>query len=247
MLLDQLARFDAIMPLVREVNGRTLLDVGSGSRGFGALVGAPWEVTAVDADFGDYGGADGPVDDHVRRIAADTRSLPFPDRSFDVVVAIDLLEHIDPSDRPSVMAELGRVTRGRLVVACPAGGDALDADQRLARYLERRGRDVPGWLVEHLEAGFPEPAEITKGLRPVGAVEVRPNESIAARDSLLRLQSNRVGGWLSRVAGAVLSGGVGRGGPRSALLRHLRGRDRAPTYRAIAVSDRDPDAVAPGG
>ena len=52
--------------------------------------------------------------DHVGDIA---RGLPFPDRSFDYVVALDVLEHMD--DFHAGMTELARVTRERLVVVLP--------------------------------------------------------------------------------------------------------------------------------
>jgi 2-polyprenyl-6-hydroxyphenyl methylase/3-demethylubiquinone-9 3-methyltransferase len=42
-------------------------------------------------------------------IVSDARSLPFPDRSFDVVCAMDLLEHVEEPER--VIAEASRVLR----------------------------------------------------------------------------------------------------------------------------------------
>lgn len=57
--------------------------------------------------------AEGTVD-HVLDVA---RGMPFPDRSFDFVVALDVLEHMD--DFHAGMTELARVTRERLVVVLP--------------------------------------------------------------------------------------------------------------------------------
>ncbi len=43
--------------------------------------------------------------------------LAHPDASFDVVVALDLLEALDWRDRPAALHELARVARGHLLVA----------------------------------------------------------------------------------------------------------------------------------
>jgi SAM-dependent methyltransferase len=48
---------------------------------------------------------------------ADAGMLPFADRSADLVTSIELLEHLDPVD--GAVAELARITRGRLVVSVP--------------------------------------------------------------------------------------------------------------------------------
>lgn len=52
-------------------------------------------------------------------VEGDAARLPFPDRSFDLVLCAEVLEHI-PSDKlHRVCAELGRVTRGHLVIGVP--------------------------------------------------------------------------------------------------------------------------------
>jgi ubiquinone/menaquinone biosynthesis C-methylase UbiE len=89
--------------------GATLLDVGC--RGC--------ELEPHVRDFARYTGVDlvqndaGTVD-HVLNVE---RGLPFADRSFDYVVAMDLLEHLDGFD--GGMRELARVTRRTLLVVLP--------------------------------------------------------------------------------------------------------------------------------
>jgi len=50
------------------------------------------------------------------RVVADVAALPFPARSFDVVVCCRLLHHLMPKERRAALAELARVSRD-LVVA----------------------------------------------------------------------------------------------------------------------------------
>ena len=52
----------------------------------------------------------------VRRVVADVRSLPFPDRAFDVVTASLFLHHFGEDDLPAILAGLGRLARRALVV-----------------------------------------------------------------------------------------------------------------------------------
>lgn len=52
----------------------------------------------------------------LRRVVADLRALPFPDRSFDVVTASLILHHFDAPELPTVLAGLFRVAARALVV-----------------------------------------------------------------------------------------------------------------------------------
>ena len=132
VMLNQLARYSEVVPLAEECDGETLLEVGSGSEGIARFASDRWQITVSDRDFSDYGAVEVP-DDGLRRIEADVTKLPFADGEFDVVVALDLLEHLPADLRTVALSELARVTRKRLVAGCPCGEAALRADRRLAR------------------------------------------------------------------------------------------------------------------
>jgi SAM-dependent methyltransferase len=231
--LDQLARHEPVLRLLGELGGGSLVDVGSGSTGLAPWLGPEWRVTAVDSSFDDYSGAvqSGPAGVH--RVVGDARRLPFDDQAFDVAVAVDLLEHVAPHDRGVVLDELCRVARRRVVVACPAGRAALEADRRLADFYRRRKRTLPGWLEEHLANGFPEPRELAAGLARHGVVHLVGNESAATHERVMRAQALP---GLHQAARA-LAWSLTNGGARIRGSRLLRGGDRAPTYRTIAVVD----------
>lgn len=73
-------------------------------------------------------------------IIGNAAQIPFPDRSFDLVLCAEVLEHIPAKILPRVCAELSRVSRRHLVLGVP-----YDQDIRLARTTCRacRGKNPP--------------------------------------------------------------------------------------------------------
>ncbi len=95
--------------------GRTLLDVGCGSGRFTALFEAYGaRATGLDLDPSMLALAGQRLAGRLLR--GDAHRLPFPDRSFDISVAITVLEFV--ADPALVIAEMARVTRpgGRLAI-----------------------------------------------------------------------------------------------------------------------------------
>lgn len=240
--LNHLVRAEPVVRLARGCAGaRTLLDVGSGSLGIGPLLGGEWELTALDVSFDDYGAGDARRRrdaGRVQRVTGDIRAMPFDDGAFDVVVALDVLEHLVPSDRCTALDELARVASRRVIVGCPTGAAALDADRGLAKIL---GPGAPGWLAEHLENGLPEVEDLVGPLRRHGTVTVVPNERLEDHIALTLRELRIVWFVPIRTAARVLARAL-RGDGRPAVLagrvlRRVRGGDVAPTYRTIAALD----------
>jgi len=82
-----------------ELKPVSVLDVGCG---YAETVGMlkSYGINAVGIDFSRTSSAD---------VIANATDLPFRDNYFDVVVSADLLEHIETSDVPAVIGEMGRV------------------------------------------------------------------------------------------------------------------------------------------
>ena len=95
----------------------------------------------------------------IQAIQADCQqSLPFPDSSFDRILAIHVLEHLP--DLPATVAEMHRLCRptGTLSVVLPCeGGFLYGLARRISAqsFFERHYRQPYKWLIEHEHISVP--------------------------------------------------------------------------------------------
>jgi SAM-dependent methyltransferase len=123
------------------------------------------EVTSVTAMFRAMAASgEAPTDVVARSVRADLLSLPFPDGSFDVVMASEVLEHIPDDDL--AMAEIARVVRpgGRVAVTVPRWWP-----ERVCWALSREYHDVPGGHVRIYRGDQLEQRLCDAGLQPRGS------------------------------------------------------------------------------
>jgi SAM-dependent methyltransferase len=91
-------------------SGQTALDIGVRDGYYSRLLQTRYtHVTALDLEKPDIPGCE--------NIGADVRSMPFPDRSFDLVFCAEVLEHVPHVEQAT--AEIARVTRGHAVIGVP--------------------------------------------------------------------------------------------------------------------------------
>jgi ubiquinone/menaquinone biosynthesis C-methylase UbiE len=106
----------------------------------------------------------------------DLYSLPYPDRSFDLVVSTEVLEHLERPE--AAVAELLRVSGGHVLVTVPHEPFFRAGNMARGRYLRRLG-STPGHLNTWSRRGIvrlvSEQAEIERaiGLFPWQAVLAR--------------------------------------------------------------------------
>jgi ubiquinone/menaquinone biosynthesis C-methylase UbiE len=148
---------DALLAALGSLDGQELLDVGCGTGRFTeAFEHAGAQVTGIDDDPAMLTLAASRTDATLLR--ADAHTIPLPDDTFDVAVAVTLLEFADDPRR--VVDELIRVTRpgGRIAVATlnphspwglahrrelrnpPWSGACLHTRRQLRELLAGRGR-----------------------------------------------------------------------------------------------------------
>lgn len=163
---DRFQRFKATADLIEELAGSrtlTILDVGSHDNTFALFLPRhqvkPWNGL----------------------IRSSTGGLPLSARSVDVAVALDVLEHIPPSERPFFIEELVRVSGFASVFSFPIAS-AAPVEEFVQRLTGSQ------WLAEHKEHGLPEPVEIEKLFTKLNLTFSRyPNASLASWMAMMLL------------------------------------------------------------
>ena len=106
----------SILAFVRERAGRRIIDFGCGTGGYAALLRqSGFDVTAVDQNPV-YVAATASLGVPAERVNG---ALPFPDRAFDTLMMIEVLEHVSDDDVEAVLADIRRVVRRNVLITVP--------------------------------------------------------------------------------------------------------------------------------
>lgn len=190
--LDQAMRYRSVVRFLEAHGIGAALDVGSGASGLAAWW--PGRVTGVDLRF------DGDPPANLTPVHGSVLELPFPDRSHEAVVSVDVMEHLPPEVRRQAFAELLRVSSRFVWVAFPSGAAATRADRRLAALGAKAGRETPGWLRDHLEYGVPDDADARAWPHPGFRSGARARVPVAVHMAVVALEHAPGGDLLDRLA-----------------------------------------------
>jgi 2-polyprenyl-6-hydroxyphenyl methylase/3-demethylubiquinone-9 3-methyltransferase len=203
------ARLAALRRVLAPLAGRRVLDLGCGKGRFAArLWGEGAEVVGLDISAAMLAAA---PERGLGRVRGSARRLPFADRSFDAVVAVEVFEHLAALD--DVLREVRRVLRpGGTLAVLDKNAVALDArrpwmpalavkwlDERRGRWMYPAGGPVrerwfrPGALRRRLARHF-EGARVEHLLAPAEAGSLVFRAVPAAR--LMALWTARAPGGL---------------------------------------------------
>ncbi len=106
-----------------------ILEVGSGGLGIAPYLKRP--VTGVDTKF------DPPFHPLLKKVKASALKMPFKNNSYDIVLSVDMLEHMSKKDRIKAINEMFRIARRKVIIAVPCGKAAYEQDILLDEYYKR--------------------------------------------------------------------------------------------------------------
>lgn len=102
-------------------------------------------------------------------VVGDATCLPFGDRTFDVVVTLDTLEHLPVTHRSRMIDEIVRVARrGTVLIAPTASPEADTAEHILFEFIRVVLNVEHEQLREHLDNGLPELGTLEAYLHEIG-------------------------------------------------------------------------------
>ncbi len=110
---------DTLVELVRSCQPRSILDAGCGE-GINLLTlsrEGDWELEGLELTAESLAIARDALPERVRLRQGDVQRLPYDDRSFDLVLGTEVLEHVD--DPARALREMARVARHRLILSVP--------------------------------------------------------------------------------------------------------------------------------
>jgi SAM-dependent methyltransferase len=153
---EKVRRFAQTIP----ENVETILDVGCGDGAVTNELARRWRVTGLDSSRAALAHVEGEA------ILASAEALPFADRSFDLVMSSQMLEHLDDAAYQRAMGELRRVADryllisvpyredlGMRMVRCPRCGWVGHVWGHRRRFsIDSLLRDIPGFVPVHVQA-----------------------------------------------------------------------------------------------
>jgi SAM-dependent methyltransferase len=196
-------RFDLVRRMLPD-DARTVLEIGAGQGSVGSELADRYDYLGVEPDPSSFAVAAQRIGDRGRVLNTTLENLPV-DRTFDLVCAFEVLEHIE-DDNGALAAWIERVTPGgRLLLSVPAGPKRFGASDEMVGHFRRYDRDGLGDLLA--AGGLGEIDVRTYGF-PLGyALEVVRNQIV-----------KRAAGRGSRAERTAASGRLYQPSGRAALV-----------------------------
>lgn len=91
-------------------------------------------------------------------ILGDATDMSFPDGSFDIIIALDVYEHIPKERRKNFIREINRVSKIGFVISAPfadENGEIRRTEERMNEAFKTLYGEPYPWLREHIENGLP--------------------------------------------------------------------------------------------
>ena len=212
-------RIEEALEIAGDLAGKWVLDIGCGrgelaceaaARGAHA-VGIDYSEAAVELSRERLAGMDESLHSRVRFMQTNAKDLSFPDGSFDVVLLVDVYEHLHPEEIAYTLAEVRRVLRPGGILVVHTGPNTwfyklgYPLVKTAARLLLRRElpQDLRGQYDDIMHVNEQNPLSLLRGLKAAGfSASVLPRSFLPGIDPsgwekmLMRLLFARPAGYI---------------------------------------------------
>ena len=156
--LNLVLRYGPIVKMLKKIGRKSrnelrILEIGSGSIGITRFYSG--KVVGIDIEAEKYNNP------RLKFLKGSATKLPFKDKSFDIVISVDTLEHLARKEQIRMVQEAFRVAKKYILFTYPVG---------FTKYHERilktwKKSHLTKSLEEHLHGGTPKGDEVQRALK----------------------------------------------------------------------------------
>lgn len=156
--INLILRYNPIVRMVKKVSkinknlSLKILEIGSGSIGITRFY--KGKVVGIDVEAEQY------KNPRLKFLKSSATCLPFKDRSFDIVISVDTLEHLTRKEQLRMVQEAYRVAKKYIFLTYPIGFNKYH--EKILKTWKRS--HLTKSLEEHLHGGTPKGDEVEKAL-----------------------------------------------------------------------------------
>lgn len=157
--LNLILRYDPIVKMLKKIerkmekNELSVLEIGSGSIGITRFY--KGKVVGLDIEGEKYNHP------RLKFFKGSATNLPFKDKSFDVVISVDTLEHLTRKDQLKMVQEAYRVAKKYILFTYPIGFNKYH--KKILKTWKKSHLTIA--LEEHLHGGTPKGNEVQRALK----------------------------------------------------------------------------------
>lgn len=185
-------RYLPVIDYIRKTFSRdiSLLEVGSGGLGIAPYI--KQRVVGIDLKFIP------PVHELLVPVIGSALNLPFANKSFDTVISLDMLEHIDPQNRFQAVSEIIRVAKSLVCIGFPCGNAAEEQDKELLNIYTSYKKSTYEFLEEHVTYGLPLMEQVKNYIKNSASNYVRFIEIEVIGNLNIHLRKVLMQGWMTQ-------------------------------------------------
>lgn len=157
--INLILRYDPIVKMLKKIikKGKNknlrILEIGSGSIGITRFY--KGKVIGVDVEFEHYNNP------RLKFLKSSATNLPFKDKSLDIVISVDTLEHLARKNQIQMISEAYRVAKKHILFTYPVGFNKYH--EKILKTWKKS--HLTKSLEEHLHGGTPKGDEIQIALK----------------------------------------------------------------------------------